>query len=234
MTCICDTPYILAIPDYFTGKLTNASLTIVSSLSHRVLTESIKYNELYLRDSLYLDSQVNQEKDFNIDIILAASHIITWDNIDIDYSKENAIELCRINPLLRKLVIETSTELSVKIQESVKDLIKFASNEFKLSAKDKNGDSLRDTLEKAKLHTGIIADELIKIDVHPSVMYLWHYFLQLSSSRQSGMAVSPLSYFEIESWQRLSRIEISPFELTVIKALDSAFISHINSKDETK
>jgi len=232
VTCICDTPYILVIPDYCTGVISNASLTIVSSLSQRVTKLSTKYNKSLLRESLYLDSDTSKEND--VDIVLSAARITAWNNIDIMYSEENAVELTRINPPLRQLIINTSNYLAMIIQEAIGNLVEFAKKEFKLSSKDKNGDSLRDTLEKVKLYEGIIHEDLIPIEVHPTVMYLWSYFLQLNNSRQSGMSVNALSYSEIDAWQRLTNTTISPFELSVIKALDSAFISHINSKDSEK
>lgn len=232
MTCITDTPYTLVVPDYFTGRNTNATLTIVSSLSWRVTKESIKYNASLLRDSLYLDSNVSHAN--NIDTILAAARIVAWNNIDIMYSEENAIELCRINPLLRNYVLETSNNLAIIIQEHAANLLEFAKKEFELSAKQKDGSTLREHLESIKAQTGFSPPELENVNVSPTVMYLWTYFLQLNNARQNGMSVNPLSYSEIDSWQRLTATEISPFELSIIKALDNVFISHINSKDDGK
>jgi hypothetical protein len=64
-------------------------------------------------------------------------------------------------------------------------------------------------------------------------MYLWEWFLQLNAARQNnGMAISPLSYSEILAWVTLMQVKISPFEITVIKALDNLFINHINSQNK--
>lgn len=81
--------------------------------------------------------------------------------------------------------------------------------------------------------TGHTPQELQPVEVSDIVMYLWEWFLQLNAARQNnGMAISPLSYSEILAWVTLMQVKISPFEITVIKALDSLFINHINSQNK--
>ncbi len=81
--------------------------------------------------------------------------------------------------------------------------------------------------------TGQIPHELQPVEVSDIVMYMWEWFLQLNAARQNnGMAISPLSYSEILAWVTLMQINISPFEITVIKALDSMFINHINNQSK--
>ena len=81
--------------------------------------------------------------------------------------------------------------------------------------------------------TGHTPQELIPIEVSDIIMYLWEWFLQLNAARPSnGMAISSIPYSEIQAWSTLMNITISPFEISVIKTLDSIFITHINKKSD--
>jgi len=45
-------------------------------------------------------------------------------------------------------------------------------------------------------------------------------FLQLSARRQSGMAVNPLTYSELEAFCRLTKVEFSAWQVSVLMRLD--------------
>jgi hypothetical protein len=88
-------------------------------------------------------------------------------------------------------------------------------------------------LQRVKEITGHTPDELLPIQVSEVIMYLWEWFLQLNAARQNnGMAISPISYSEIQAWVQLMQVTISPFEITVIKALDNLFIRHVNNSSK--
>lgn len=60
--------------------------------------------------------------------------------------------------------------------------------------------------------------------------YLWSWFHELSSQRQSGMnGPLPLTYQEIEAWSKLSRIRLAPWEVSVLRRLDAAWMVFIAS-----
>jgi len=91
---------------------------------------------------------------------------------------------------------------------------------------------LRSHLETVKGITGQTPKELIPVEVSDIILYLWDWFLQLNSARQNnGFGVSPLSYLEIKAWSDLTQTIISPYEVRVIKQLDTIFINHY-SKDK--
>lgn len=48
----------------------------------------------------------------------------------------------------------------------------------------------------------------------------------------NGYAAHPLSYAEIEAWSRLTDTPIRPFEVAVIKRLDSEFRAWTRGEDE--
>lgn len=56
--------------------------------------------------------------------------------------------------------------------------------------------------------------------------YLWHWFVDLSDWRVVGEAVNALSHQEIEAWARLFRVDISPFEVDVLRKLDRVYRLH--------
>jgi hypothetical protein len=60
---------------------------------------------------------------------------------------------------------------------------------------------------------------------------LWHAWLQLASSRPASMGdplAVPLS--EIDAWQRLNGIDMNPWELDTIIAMDRAAVAVLGSK----
>jgi hypothetical protein len=63
-------------------------------------------------------------------------------------------------------------------------------------------------------------------------MYLWEWFLDLNSTRQSGMGMNAISYSEIKSWCELVGVSLSPYEIRVIKLLDRVYLEHYNSKQD--
>ena len=78
-------------------------------------------------------------------------------------------------------------------------------------------------VEKQK---GFKPDELVNPNEKPSFLnYLWHDFLALSNTRQSGMAANPISYTVIDAYARLMDTKYSKIELAVIKRLDSLLLN---------
>lgn len=53
--------------------------------------------------------------------------------------------------------------------------------------------------------------------------YLWQWFCDLSDWRDSSMGVGSLSHQEIESWARLYQVDISPFEVDVLRKIDREY-----------
>lgn len=57
----------------------------------------------------------------------------------------------------------------------------------------------------------------------PVLVYLWQWFNDLTDWRDLSFGVGALSHQEIESWARLFRVDISPFEVDVIRRIDREF-----------
>jgi hypothetical protein len=58
-----------------------------------------------------------------------------------------------------------------------------------------------------------------------SMKYIWDWFLELCRGRpSSGSGLAPIPSTEIAAWASLSRVELSVWELGVLRKLDMAFI----------
>lgn len=59
-----------------------------------------------------------------------------------------------------------------------------------------------------------------------ALLYLWGWFIELSSARGgNGLGgLNPLSHAEIHAWSQLHRIELEPFEVGVLRRLDEALL----------
>ena len=54
--------------------------------------------------------------------------------------------------------------------------------------------------------------------------HLWEWFAELNKRRVStGFGIAPISFGEIESWQRLRRLELDPWELEGLLELDDIY-----------
>ena len=59
--------------------------------------------------------------------------------------------------------------------------------------------------------------------------FVWSNFMELHDGRTYGMnGADPLSYSIIKDWSDLTGIELSPWELSTIKALDNIWINSTN------
>jgi hypothetical protein len=54
--------------------------------------------------------------------------------------------------------------------------------------------------------------------------FAWDVFRQLCETRSCGFGPNPISLSEIDAWGRLMRVELSVFEVMVVKALDDAWL----------
>lgn len=92
---------------------------------------------------------------------------------------------------------------------------------------------MRQHLEVLERSSGITPEQLYPLPYPYEIGYLWDWFNQMCRMRASnGMGVSHLSV-EIVTWQALSQMTLTPFELDVIWQLDAMYVAH-HSKPEGK
>ena len=62
------------------------------------------------------------------------------------------------------------------------------------------------------------------------ISHLWEWFIELNNARpRTGMGASPIAYSEIVAWSSLTRVTPSPWEVGIIKQIDSMFMN-VSSK----
>jgi hypothetical protein len=57
--------------------------------------------------------------------------------------------------------------------------------------------------------------------------YLVNFFRELGSCLQTGMGLIPLTWQEIESWQRQNGLELKAWEVKALKLASSAHVSQV-------
>lgn len=93
-----------------------------------------------------------------------------------------------------------------------------------LDAKQSDGISLRKHYQRAA-RQGVVDPSLEAEPLPLCVAYLWQVFLQLHRKRTSGMGANPISILEIDAWCRLNAVQLTPWELDTLDAIDSAVLN---------
>lgn len=73
------------------------------------------------------------------------------------------------------------------------------------------------------------------MDCPYEVEYIWQWFLELDKTRHnSGMGINSITHVEITAWSDGMKLDLLPFERRAIRAIDEAYVTHINSKVKDK
>ncbi|WP_211440921.1 phage tail assembly chaperone [Collimonas humicola] len=110
-------------------------------------------------------------------------------------------------------------------QGLIADLLAFAKGEFTLDERQSDGATLRQHIAIVAKQSGKIPEEYVFPDCPEQLRYLWQLFIDFCESRcNTGYGILPLQYAEIEAWSRLMRCPLTPWEVSVIKRIDGAFM----------
>jgi hypothetical protein len=230
---IDETPYVFEVTSELTGKGIGLFITVTSA--HAEQTSSALKSKLILSQRMAeFQNGYSTLNETELEILAATTRIVNWDGIEEPCTQGNANTLCATNPYIRHQVLRVSNELAQKLDDMINELIEFAKRELELSAKQKDGSTLRESLESLLTNHNIKDPMLEPVTVSNCVTYLWEFILDLNSTRQSGMGVNAISYTEIVSWCTLTGNKLSPYETRVIKMLDRVFLEHYNKQSETE
>lgn len=95
----------------------------------------------------------------------------------------------------------------------------------------------RDHLEQVAKQLGKQLEDIEQFNaeaIFPDVAsHLWAAFIELHNGRTYGMSgPNPISYDIIESWCNLSSIDLSYWEIEIIKSLDNLWIKTMNEESD--
>lgn len=101
--------------------------------------------------------------------------------------------------------------------------MEFARSEFRLSKPGEDGVSMRAKLEKMKSHA------LYRLPKMPRALeHIWAWFCELNSARTSnGFGANPITYSEIAAWSALTLNVPTPWEVSLLKRIDRAFLEEM-------
>jgi hypothetical protein len=109
-------------------------------------------------------------------------------------------------------------------------LIAHASALFHLGRKGPDGRPLREHLLAGWRQTGKKPDELDLPPLDPSLQPIWDAFLDLGRSRAPAMSgLAPITYSEILAWQQANRVDLTPWEVDTLRAVDAAAITALTA-----
>ena len=64
--------------------------------------------------------------------------------------------------------------------------------------------------------------------------HIWSAFVELSSARQSGFSVQPISYQEIAAYQLVTKNRLSGWDVDQIRVLDDAYLAAVAEAQKRK
>jgi hypothetical protein len=89
---------------------------------------------------------------------------------------------------------------------------------------------LRHHLQQLAANTGR-TDERLFLDCPAGCRAIWSVFVHLGRTRPRGFGVGGIAYTEIEAWQRLTGVQLSPWELDVLTEIDARVLAQAGKKD---
>lgn len=235
---ICETPYEFEVISDITGQGMGVYISVISQYAKRVNfntkgTLLFKQRVAQIKElSPSSDSFFSVEEERDFEIQSSVLRTVGWRGVEEEFTYENILDVCSTNQSIRKQITQASNGVGLFLDSLVEQLVEYTKNELKLSEKQKDGATYREHLKAVEEMTGITPQELTTVEVSHIIMYLWEWFLDLNSTRQSGMGINAISYSEIKAWCELVGISLSPYEIRVIKLLDRVYLEHYNSKQD--
>lgn len=72
--------------------------------------------------------------------------------------------------------------------------------------------------------SGVCPEQLNHPPIPYELSYIWDWWVDLQKTRPIGMGEGHITYSEIMNWSTLLKINVDPFEVRCIMALDSAYL----------
>lgn len=190
------------------------------------------------------EETVDEARLRNVDWIVG--RLVDWTPVKIDgelyaFSAENARKLL-LDPKKASLFTQgVSGGRAVFYQALRSDLIAHAERVFALGVEDKDGHTLRETLEgllkraRTPERRAEIEDQLAVPEMPVALAYLWSAFQRIRSRRGgNGFGPSPITWADIDAYVRLSGVRLAPWEVEIVEALDDVWLREMATRDSTR
>ena len=82
--------------------------------------------------------------------------------------------------------------------------------------------------------SGVMPDQLNFPPIPYELEYIWDWWLELQKTRPNGMQAGHITYSEVDRWSFLLKINVDPFEVRCIMALDSVFLQCQREQQDRK
>jgi hypothetical protein len=103
---------------------------------------------------------------------------------------------------------------------------------FKLDKVDKSGTTWRATLRQLWKTTGKKPKGLTPPKLPTLAALPFEWWKELNRARTcSELGLNPLSFESIRAWSEIRRITLDPFDLTLIQAIDRAYLQVFNQRE---
>src|SRR4051812_47463460 len=96
-----------------------------------------------------------------------------------------------------------------------------------------DGSTVREHLLAAERATGVTPQALLDVPECPEdCEILWQVFRELHSCRgNNGFGPTRITYMDLDAFQRVSRLELHPWELEAIRRADQRFLQQMARSD---
>lgn len=102
---------------------------------------------------------------------------------------------------------------------------------MQLAQRQRDGRPLRDHLLSAQRNGRYTHPLLVPEPLPPGGELLWQALTELSAARPQGMSsAGAIPFGEIESWQRLHGVQLTPWELDTLLAMDAKLRSQADAQ----
>lgn len=92
-------------------------------------------------------------------------------------------------------------------------------------AAEEEGGTVLEHLRAIESKTGATPQVLLDAPVLPDAcVELWGIFTELHACRNSGFGPAPITFADIDAFQRVSGIRLEPWELAAIRRADAAYL----------
>lgn len=78
----------------------------------------------------------------------------------------------------------------------------------------------------------MVVPELHPPPLPPGCQLVWDTFIELHNARGGGMGPSPIAWRDVLAWQEVRGVQLTPWEVDTLMALDQVAMKTLNEKTQ--